>query len=275
MVGLIAVLWLNVIAMVYYTAFGGLYALFDSAIDYRDGGTVVSDPQWWVLAAQLPNVALIAVTVLLAVKLWHGRDWARQAVVVVGSAGFLLGLYMWSYFDLGPFLLPGAILLVNLALTKDARAWCDPASALHSPRIGTGPRVPFVVTATLVMLWLAVGYAVYLGVGMVVFTLQAHYEFTVGVGIELAYSGAVIGLALFHAALNIGLTRRRNGARITIVVLMCLYAGFFGLIAMAMLPRENEETWPWLLAAAVPVAFAWAMLSGPTRAWCDTRSGPG
>ncbi|MEU6857916.1 hypothetical protein AB0B28_03425 [Glycomyces sp. NPDC046736] len=220
-------------------------------------------------------MALIAVTVLLAVKLWNGRDWARQAVVVVGSAGFLLGLYMWSYFDLGPFLLPGAILLMNLALTNEARAWCDPASALHSPRIGTGPRVPFVVTAALVMLWLAVGYAVYFGVGLVVFTLEMDHRFTAEMGVWLVYSGAVIGLALFHAALNIGLTRRRNGARITIVVLMCLYAGFFGLIAMAMLPRENEETWPWLLASAVPVAFAWAMLTGPTRAWCDSLSGPG
>jgi hypothetical protein len=221
-------------------------------------------------------IAAVAFTCgLLALKLRSGRDWARRVVVIVSAIALALALLT----QVGLAAVTGAIgtvllaLLLVLLLLRPARDWCDCDAPRHSPRIAAAAQPPHQVIAALLLLWTAVGTALYLGsVGILA---QAGDEVEVASGGAAWAAGAAFVLAIIHVALNIGYSYHRNWARWATVGLVAAYA--LWLFVAAARDLFEDGAGPWLVPAIlclIPLALIWAMAGADSREWCR-RPAPG
>jgi uncharacterized membrane protein YgcG len=225
----------------------------------------------------LPAPILAILAALLAVKLWTGRDWARQAALIVTILGVFAVFAFPGGLLSGPAVLIWVVALsLALLLTRPtARDWCDPEAPRHSPRIKPSPRPPFRVVAALLLLWLATGYALFLAIGALLSMSRDPDDFADPARTAWIMAG-LAALALCHAALNVAFTRHRNWARLGTEALMAAYA--IGLVAYAATApvRDGEQSWALLLLLAlVPVAFIWALRSHECKDWCGSNGDRG
>ena len=219
----------------------------------------------------IPAPILAALAALRAVKLWTGRDWARQAALIV----VVLGVFAVFAFPGGLLSGPAAVVCVlalslALLLTRPtARDWCDPEAPRHSPRIKPSPRPPFRVVAALLLLWLATGYALFLAIAALLSMSRDPDAFADPARTAWIMAG-LAALALGHIALNIAFTRHRNWARLGTEALMAAYAIALVAYAATAPARDGEQPWALLLLLSlVPLAFIWALRSHECKGWCE------
>jgi hypothetical protein len=263
----VALLWLFAALALVPTALFVIFAVFQLSL--HDPVTIAE------IRDALSAPILAALTALLAIKLWTGRGWARQAALIVV---FLSGLGVLT-FPGGPISGPVAIVwivaatMIVLLTRPTAREWCDPESPRHSPRIRPAPQPPFRVVAALLLLWAATGYALFLAIGALL-SVSHDPEAVSDPGRTAWAMVAIAALALCHIALNIALARHRNWARVGTEMLMAAYA--IALVGLAVTAPAREGAQPWgvqLLVALVPLAFIWALRSSECKDWCGHERG--
>lgn len=260
-VGAVVLLWLTAAALAWLAAVSALLTAFRVS-------TLPPDPvNALAFLEPLLFAGLAAATGLLAVKVWTGRDWARRVVLILSAVVLVTALLTRVGLHLGTGLagsLAFALLLV-LAAVPPTRHWCDRDAPRHSPRIGEREEPPFLVVAELVLLWAVVAAALYL-------SAQALRESDTGDVPEWA-APALVVLAVVHGALNIGLTRRWEAARIATAGLAVAYTLVLTAAAVAALAGGDPWSAPAALALAA-AAFAWALLNPESKSWCR-RGGTG
>jgi hypothetical protein len=218
----------------------------------------------------LPAPLLAALTALLAIKLWTGRGWARQAVLIVAFLSPFVVLAFPGALLQGPAPLVwvAAASLAVLLSRPTARDWCDPEAPRHSPRIRPAPQPPLRVVAALLLLWAATGYALFLAIGVLASMAHDAEDFSNPARTAWILAG-IAALALCHMALNIAFARHRSWARLGTEALMAAYAVALVGVAVTAPAREGEQAWALqLLVALVPLAFIWAMYSSESKEWC-------
>ncbi|MFB9658300.1 hypothetical protein ACFQS3_18850 [Glycomyces mayteni] len=248
----VVLLWAMVAAMAWLVAVSAVMTSFRVSTRFSGSASALA------YVEPLLFLAVAAATALAAVKVWTGRDWARRSVVIVCATVLVTALATRAGLTFGTGLagtLVLAALLVLLVLPVSQR-WCDESSDCHSPRIGEREEPPFLVVAQLVMLWAAVVFAVQTGTRAVLAEDGADW-----LGLLL------VAAAVVHAALNIGMTRRRRWGWLGTVGLAAVYTLWLVAAAVAFGARGG----PWAVPAAlalVPAAFLWALLKPETRSWC-------
>jgi hypothetical protein len=258
----VALLWLLTIATAWTAAIATVATAFEVTARYAGPLSPLE------FIEPLLITAVAALTGLLAVKVWSGRDWARRTVVIATAIALTAAIFTRVAFMAGTGT-AGAIiftLVLLLLLLRPARDWCDSEAPRHSPRIDTAAQPPYLVVAALLVLWTAVGISLYIGTSV----LLGLAEDDAVTADSMAWAaGAIVALAVVHAALNIAFSYHRNWARWTTIALTAAYA--LWLVVAAVIDLFSEGTGPWLVPALlclVPLALAWAMLNEESRAWC-------
>ncbi|THV27546.1 hypothetical protein [Glycomyces paridis] len=262
----VAALWFYVVVGIGYAAYNAILVRisFDSAAGRHYGALS--------LFLAVPSVVLALVVGILAVKLWTGSESARRALLIGGT--IVLGFAIVEA-ELGDgYLLAFSIVLVapiyRLLPTAAARAWCDPASDSHSSRIAPGPAAPYAVVITLAALWIVAGILLYTSFFALTMLSADLSDYIDGASAATFPLLGVAFLSALHLVFAAALTGRSNFGRIGTITLMSLYAAALGAVAVLAIPTEGFETWATRLALAlIPLAFTWALLTGPARTWCQ------
>lgn len=263
----VALLWLFTAVALVPTAIFIIFAVFQLSLNDPLSIAEIRD----VLSAPI----FAALMALLAIKLWTGRGWARQASLIVVVLSVFGVLAFPGNLVSGPVAIVwiAAAAMIVLLTRPTAREWCDPESPRHSPRIGPAPQPPFRMVAALLLLWAAAAYALFLAIGALL-SISLDPE-TVSDPARTAWiMAAIAAVALCHIALNIALARHRNWARLGTEVLMAAYA--IALVGLAVTAPAREGAQPWgvqLLVALVPLAFIWALRSSECKDWCGHGNG--
>lgn len=216
-----------------------------------------------------------ALMALLAIKLWTGRGWARQASLIVVVLSVFGVLAFPGNLVNGPVAIVwiAAAAMIVLLTRPTAREWCDPESPRHSPRIRPTPQPPFRVVAALLLLWAATAYALFLAIGALL-SMSLGPEAVSDPARTAWIMAAIAALALCHIALNIALARHRNWARVGTEILMVAYAVAMVGLAAAAPARDGAQPWAvQLLLALLPLALIWALSSSECKDWCGHRAG--
>jgi hypothetical protein len=260
-VGAVALLWLAVAALGWLAAVSTILTAFRVS-------TLSPDPvNALAFLEPLLFAGLAAAIGLIAVKVWTGRDWARRVVLILSAVVLVTALLTRTGLNPGTGLAGALVfaLLLVLAAVPSTQHWCDSDAPRHSPRIGEREEPPFLVVAELVLLWVVVAAALY-------FSAQALRTSETG-DIPAWAALALVAIAVVHGALNIGLTRRREWARIGTAALAAAYV--LGLIAAAVAAIAGGEPWLTPLALALAAAaFAWALLNPESKSWCRRGDAP-
>ncbi|MEU5155565.1 hypothetical protein [Glycomyces sp. NPDC021274] len=207
---------------------------------------------------------------LLALKLRSGRDWARHVIAITTAIALAAAILTGVGTNPGTGItgtLLFALLLV-LLLLRPTRDWCDCDAPRHSPKINTAAQPPHQVVASLLVLWTAIGIALYAGAAALL-ALAGDEADMAGTGTAWA-AGAVLLLALVQGALNIGFSCHRNWARWASVVLAAAYAAW--LLIAAILNFVQDGPGPGLMPALlslVPLALIASLASTESRRWCN------
>jgi hypothetical protein len=263
----VALLWLFTAVALVPTALFIIFAVFQLSLN--DPLTIAEIRD--VLSAPI----FAALMALLAIKLWTGRGWARQASLIVVVLSVFGVLAFPGNLVNGPVAIVwiAAAAMIVLLTRPTAREWCDPESPRHSPRIRPAPQPPFRMVAALLLLWAATAYALFLAIGALL-SLSLDPG-TVSDPARTAWiMTAIAAVALCHIALNIALARHRNWARLGTEVLMAAYAIALVGLAVTAPARDGAQSWAaQLLLALVPLAFIWALRSSECKTWCGQRAG--
>lgn len=263
----VALLWLFTALALVPTALFIIFAVFQLSLN--DPLTIAEIRD--VLSAPI----FAALMALLAIKLWTGRGWARQASLIVVFLSVFGVLAFPGNLVNGPVAIVwiAAAVMIVLLTRPTAREWCDPESPRHSPRIRPAPQPPFRIVAALLLLWAATGYALFLAIGALL-SLSHDPEASSNPARTAWIMAAITALALCHIALNVALALHRNWARVGAEILMAAYA--VALVGLAVTAPAREGAQPWgvqLLVALVPLAFIWALRSSECKDWCGPRAG--
>lgn len=264
--GTVALLWLFAALALFPTLLGIVFARFQVTVEET---ITIGD-----ILAVLPAPLLACLSALLAVKLWSGREWARQATLIMA----FIGVAVVFTFPGNPIKSPAILLwaalgtIVLLLTRRSARNWCDPEAPQHSPRIRRAPQPPLRVVAVLLLLWTATGYALALATATFLSMAQNAEDFADPTRTAWIMAGTAAA-ALGHIVLNIGFARHRDWGRLGTEVLMVAYA--VALVAYAVTAPAREGTWEIpLLVALVPLAFLWAVRSEECKEWCGHSGSP-
>ncbi|MEV3935417.1 hypothetical protein AB0K52_05480 [Glycomyces sp. NPDC049804] len=259
----VVMLWLFAVAAAWVTVVSTVATAFEVSARYAGA--------WSPLAFVEPVlVATVAAACgMLAVKVRSGRDWARRVVVIVSAFVLAAAVMTGAALNAGTGAVAALLfaLLLVLLLLRPARDWCDCDAPRHSPKAASAAHPPHQVLVSLLILWTATGIALHLGANGLLD--RAGDEVRLAADSAAWTAGAVMLLAIVHAALNIGFSFHRNWARWTTIALTAAYTIWLLIAATRDLAANGPG--PWLILALlglITLALTWSLASADSRTWC-------
>jgi hypothetical protein len=258
----VVLLWLFAAAAALVTVVSTVATAFEVSVRYAGAWS----PLEFVEPALIAAVA--AACAMLAVKVRSGRDWARRTVVIVSALVLAAAVMTGAALNAGTGAVAALLfaLLLVLLLLRPARDWCDCDAPRHSPKAAGAAQPPNQVLVSLLVLWTATGTALHLGASGLLD--RAGEDVRLAADSAAWTAGAVMLLALVHAALNIGFSFHRGWARWTTLALTAAYTAW--LIAAAVRDLLGSPG-PWAalaLLGLITLALTWSLAGADSRQWC-------